>query len=150
MRGKEGVGSPPQPVRRPIAFPAKRHWERRQSRWHLDAADGFAVLVRLLSEAKCLNAASRRLGLSRNWTPALFVRDRDGQGSLAYIYYEDGPGRPINSLPARAKGAIGRLDFHFAFVLRPRGEPECAARGLNNRTASPLVWIIHKLVEPNL
>jgi hypothetical protein len=25
-----------------------------QSRWQQDAADGFAVLVRLLSEAKCL------------------------------------------------------------------------------------------------
>jgi hypothetical protein len=28
-----------------------------QSRWQQDAADGFAVLVRLLSEAKCLTAA---------------------------------------------------------------------------------------------
>jgi hypothetical protein len=51
---------------------------------------------------------------------------------------------------ARAKGAIGRLNFHFTLVLSARGEPECAARGLNNRAAGPLVWIVHKLVEPNL
>ena len=51
---------------------------------------------------------------------------------------------------ARAKGAIGRLDFNFTLVLSARGEPECAARSLNNRAARPFVWIIHKLVEPNL
>jgi hypothetical protein len=51
---------------------------------------------------------------------------------------------------ARAKGAIGRLDFHFTLVLSARGEPECAARSLNNRGAGTFVWIIHKLVEPNL
>ena len=51
---------------------------------------------------------------------------------------------------ARAKGAIGRLDFDFALVLSARGEPECAARSLNNRAAGPFVWIIDKLVEPNL
>jgi hypothetical protein len=51
---------------------------------------------------------------------------------------------------ARAKGAIGRLDFNFALVLSARGEPECAARRLNNRGAGTFVWIIHKLVEPNL
>jgi hypothetical protein len=51
---------------------------------------------------------------------------------------------------ARAKGAIGRLDFNFTLVLRARGEPECAARSLNNRAAGTFVWIIHKLVEPNL
>jgi hypothetical protein len=51
---------------------------------------------------------------------------------------------------ARAKGAIGRLDFHFTLVLSARGEPECAARGLNNRGAGPFVWIIHKLVEADL
>jgi len=51
---------------------------------------------------------------------------------------------------AGAKGAVGRLDFNFAAVLSARGEPECAARGLNDRAAGALVWIIHKLVEPNL
>ena len=51
---------------------------------------------------------------------------------------------------AHAKGAIGRLDFHFTLVLSGRAKPECAARGLNNRAARPLVWIIDKLVEPNL
>src|SRR5215472_2693006 len=51
---------------------------------------------------------------------------------------------------ARAKRAIGRLDFHFALVLSAGGEPECAARNLNSRAARPFVWIIHKLVEPNL
>jgi hypothetical protein len=51
---------------------------------------------------------------------------------------------------ARAKGAIGRLDFNLTPVLSARGEPECAAGGLNNRAAGTFVWIIHKLVEPNL
>jgi hypothetical protein len=51
---------------------------------------------------------------------------------------------------ARAEGAIGCLNFHFTLVLSARGEPECAARSLNNRAAGPLVWIVHKLVEPNL
>jgi hypothetical protein len=51
---------------------------------------------------------------------------------------------------ARAKGAIGRLDFHFTPVLSARGEPECAARGLNNRAARLFVGIINKLIEPNL
>jgi hypothetical protein len=32
------------------------------------------ILVRLLSEAKRLHAASRRRGQSRNWTPALNSR----------------------------------------------------------------------------
>jgi hypothetical protein len=91
------------------------------------------------------NAASRRLGLSRNWTP---------------VYFEDEPGRTISSSTANAQGAIGRLDFHFTpqqqrqercySVFSAGGEPECAARGLNNRAARPFVWIIHKLVEPNL
>src|SRR6516162_4024051 len=58
-------------------------------------------------------------------------------------------GQPSSST-ARAKGAIGRLDFHFTLVLRARGEPECAARGLNNSAAGAFVWIVHKLVEPNL
>ena len=43
------------------------------------------------------------------------------------------------SSTARAKDAIGRLDFHFTIVLRARGEPEFAARGLNNRAARPFV-----------
>src|SRR5215467_13547871 len=84
-------------------------------------------------------AASRRPGLSRNWTPALTTTVRHslraGQSS---------------SSTARAKGAIGRLDFDFTLVLRACAEPECAARSLNNRAASTFVWIIHKLVEPNL
>ena len=50
---------------------------------------------------------------------------------------------------ARAKGAIGRLDFNLT-ALGARREPECAARSLNNRAAGTFVWIIHKLVEPNL
>ena len=54
------------------------------------------------------------------------------------------------SSTARAQGAIGRLDFHFTLVLRARSEPECAARNLNSRAARPFVWIVHKLVEPNL
>ena len=58
-------------------------------------------------------------------------------------------GRPGSST-ARAKGAIGRLDFHFTLVLSARAEPECAARGFNNRAAGAFIWIIHKLVEPNL
>jgi hypothetical protein len=36
-------------------------------------------------------AASRRLGVLRNWTAA-FVKDSAGQ-KLAYIYFEDEPGR---------------------------------------------------------
>ena len=83
---------------------------------------------------------------SRNWT--LFPRPH-GQ-KLAYVYFEDEPGRPICSSTARAQGAIGRLDFYFTLVLRAGGEPECAARRLNNRAAGTLVWIVHKLVEPNL
>ena len=51
---------------------------------------------------------------------------------------------------ARAKSAIGRLDFNLTIVLSAGGEPECAARSLNNRGASAFVWIIRKLVEPNL
>ena len=51
---------------------------------------------------------------------------------------------------ARAKSAVGRLDFYFALVLSARAEPECATRGFNNRAAGAFVWIIHKLVEPNL
>src|SRR5262249_20180846 len=51
---------------------------------------------------------------------------------------------------AGAKGAIGCLDFHFTLVLSAGGEPECATRGLNNRAAGAFVWIVHKLVEPNL
>jgi enoyl-CoA hydratase/carnithine racemase len=50
----------------------------RQSRWQQDAADGFAVLVRLLSEARCLTAASRRLWLSSR---ALILRRATGVGS---------------------------------------------------------------------
>ena len=93
-------------------------------------------------------AASRRPGLSRNWTLALTTTVRRllqaGQSS---------------SSTARAKGAIGRHDFHVPqqqrqkrcyFVLSAGAEPECAARGLNNRAARSFVWIIHKLVEPNL
>jgi len=49
---------------------------------------------------------------------------------------------------ARTKHAIGRFDFNF--TRRARGEPECAARRLNNRAAGPLVRIIDKLVESNL
>ena len=37
-------------------------------------------------------AAPRRLGLSRNWTPASSVTDSAGQ-KLAYVYFEDEPGR---------------------------------------------------------
>jgi hypothetical protein len=48
--------------------------------------------------------------------------------------------------PARAKGAIGRLNFNFTLVLSARGEPKSAARGLNSNGARPFVWIIHKLV----
>src|SRR5262249_36754949 len=33
-----------------------------------------------------------RRGPSRNWTPALSVRDHNGQ-QLAYVYFEDEPGR---------------------------------------------------------
>jgi hypothetical protein len=36
-------------------------------------------------------AASRRLGLSRTWT-CFVVRDSNGQ-QLAYVYFEDEPGR---------------------------------------------------------
>ena len=36
-------------------------------------------------------AASRRPGLSRNWTPATSC-DHDGQ-QLAYVYFEEEPGR---------------------------------------------------------
>ena len=43
--------APPTAGPTPHCLPGRRHWERRQSRWHLDAADGFAILVRLLSEA---------------------------------------------------------------------------------------------------
>src|SRR5215469_17226502 len=49
---------------------------------------------------------------------------------------------------ARTKHAIGRFDSNF--TRRARGEPECAARRLNNRAAGTFVWIVHKLVEPNL
>jgi hypothetical protein len=66
------------------------------------------------------------------------VRDQNGQ-ALAYVYFEDEPGRLIRSSPARAKGAIGRLNFNFTLVLRARGEPECAAGGLNNSAARPFV-----------
>src|SRR5262249_40986289 len=52
-------------------------------------------------------------------------------------------------LTARTKGAIGRLDFDLP-PLSACAEPECAARRLNNRAAGAFVWIIHKLVEPNL
>jgi hypothetical protein len=51
---------------------------------------------------------------------------------------------------ARAKGAIRRLDFQLTLVLSARGEPERAARSLNNRAAGAFVWIIDKLVEPDL
>src|SRR6516165_1655081 len=74
-------------------------------------------------------AASRCPGLLRNWTPALWFAAT--RRSLLY-FMKDQSGRPIKPSPARAKGAIGRLDFHFALVLRAGGEPECAARGLNN------------------
>ena len=38
------------------------------------------------------NAASRRLGLSRNWTVASLSATANGQ-QLAYVYFEDEPGR---------------------------------------------------------
>jgi hypothetical protein len=47
------------------------------------------ILVRLLSEAKCLNAASRRHGPSQD---CYIVRDANGH-ALAYVYFEDEPGR---------------------------------------------------------
>jgi hypothetical protein len=77
---------------------------------------------------------SRRLGLC-----AAFIVTDSARQKLAYVYFEDEPGRLISSSTARAKGAIGRLDFHFTLVLRARGEPECAAGGLNNSAARPLV-----------
>jgi YD repeat-containing protein len=43
------------------------------------------ILVRLLSEAKCLNAASRRHGPSQD---CYIVRDANGH-ALAYVYFED-------------------------------------------------------------
>src|SRR5262249_37357406 len=58
--------------------------------------------------------------------------------------------RGLHPSTARTKSAIRRLNFHFTLVLSAGGEPECAARSLNNRAARPFVWIIHKLVEPNL
>jgi hypothetical protein len=69
--------------------------------------------------------------------------------ALAYVYFEDEPGRPISSSTANAKGAVGRLDGSRAFVLRACNEPESAARSLNRNTTGPLVRIVHKLVEPN-
>jgi hypothetical protein len=56
----------------------------------------------------------------------------------------------IPSSTAHAKGAIGRLDFHFSVVLSARAEPECATCSLNDCAAGTFVWIIHKLIEPNL
>jgi hypothetical protein len=59
MRGKQKVwASPHSQLDRPVAFPEDGIRGQGQSRWH-QAADGFAILARLLSEAKCLNAASR-------------------------------------------------------------------------------------------
>jgi hypothetical protein len=87
------VGSPPQPVRRPIAFRAIRHWERRQSRWHLDAADDFAVSGRALVK---IRMAARRFpppwSIEELNNACFVVRDANGQ-QLAYVYFEDEPGR---------------------------------------------------------
>jgi hypothetical protein len=47
------------------------------------------------------NSGNRRLGLSRNWTPASVVRDSAGQ-KLAYVSFEDEPGRrSAAKLPTR-------------------------------------------------
>src|SRR5437763_1616041 len=51
---------------------------------------------------------------------------------------------------ARAKRAVGRLDFNFTLVLRAGTEPECAAGGINRNGAGTFVWIIDKLVESDL
>jgi hypothetical protein len=48
--------------------------------------------VRLLSEAKCQNAASRRPGPSRTSTQLLSSATHNGQ-ALAYVYFENEPGR---------------------------------------------------------
>jgi hypothetical protein len=42
--------------------------------------------------AEVTPAVSRRLGPSKSWTPASYVRDHNGQ-ALAYVYFEDEPGR---------------------------------------------------------
>jgi hypothetical protein len=57
-------------------------------------AAGFSysrgIFVRLLSEAECQNAASRRPGLSKNWTPATSNRQR--RAKAGHVYCEDEPG----------------------------------------------------------
>ena len=72
---------------------AIRHWERRQSRWHLDAADGFAVSGRALVK---IRMAARRFpppwSIEELNNACFVVRDANGQ-QLAYVYFEDEPGR---------------------------------------------------------
>jgi hypothetical protein len=71
-------GLPPHPVRPPVAFPEDGIRDQGKA-VGTEAADGFAILVCPLSEAKwseakCPPAASRRLGLPRNQTPLRLSR----------------------------------------------------------------------------
>jgi hypothetical protein len=58
------VGSPHSQLDCPVACPEDGIRGQGKAVGHRDAADGFAILVRLLSEATCQNAAFRRLGPS--------------------------------------------------------------------------------------
>jgi hypothetical protein len=79
--GDKGVGSPHSQLDCPVAFPEDGIRGQGKAVGHRDAADGFAILVRLLSEAKCQNAASRRPSPLRNCQRVLLSAITTGSSS---------------------------------------------------------------------
>ena len=82
-------GLPPHPVRPPVAFPEDGIRDQGKA-VGTEAADGFAILVCPLSEAKwseakCPPAASHRPGLSRNSPLALSCGTKTGRRSRISI-----------------------------------------------------------------
>ena len=79
--------APPTAGPTPHCLPGRRHWERRQSRWHLDAADGFAILVGVFVEDVPQRCFSPPWSVEEQ--PACFVmRDASGE-TIAWVYCEE-------------------------------------------------------------
>ena len=68
--------------------------------------------------AQCPPAASHRPGQSRSNQPAMVVRDRDSQ-ALAYVYFEEEPGRRAAAALRRSDVLRERLEARFSGLCLP-------------------------------